>query len=67
MIQAKEWLYEAIPSMSLALAQPLRYLLRKSRFITARSIAMKFESIVLPSLFTLCLALCVSTLAAMLA
>lgn len=48
------------------LASALQYLLRKPRPLIKRTIAMKFETLMLNSLFVACAAICVSTLAAML-
>jgi len=51
----------------MSLASALQRLARKPHSHIERTIAMKFETLMLNSLFAACVAICVSTLAAMLA
>ncbi|MBE1160913.1 hypothetical protein [Dyella acidiphila] len=64
---ARKWRCHAVFELSARLASGLQYLSRKPHSSTQRRAAMKFETLMLNSLFAACVLICASTLAAMLA
>lgn len=62
----EKWLKYAAFCMPTPLAWAMHYLIRKPRSPPRRT-AMKFETLMLNSLFVACLVICVTTLGAMLA
>jgi len=59
--------HHAVFPISMQLASALQHLARKPQSSIERRTAMKFETLMLNSLFAACVAICVSTLVAMLA
>jgi hypothetical protein len=59
--------HHAVFPTSTPLASVLQHLVRKPQSSIERRTAMKFETLMLNSLFAACVAICVSTLVAMLA
>jgi len=64
---SRKWRRYAVFQALARLASGLQYLTRKPHSLSERTTAMKFETLMLNSLFAVCVAVCVSTLAAMLA
>jgi len=63
----REWRCYAVFKAFERLASGLQYLTRKPHSLAYWRTAMKFETLMLNSFFAVCVALCVSTLTAMLA
>ncbi|MBD8899791.1 hypothetical protein IHE46_12535 [Rhodanobacter sp. DHG33] len=63
----QKWRSHAVFETPMQLASALHYLPRKPHQPTQRTTAMKFEAMMLNSLFVVCTAICVSVLTAMLA
>ncbi|WP_188796511.1 hypothetical protein [Dyella nitratireducens] len=63
---SRKWRRYAVFQALMRLASALQRLARKPQLIIDRRTAMKFETLMLNSFFAACVAICVSTLAAML-
>jgi hypothetical protein len=62
----RKWRGHAVFRAFLRLASAMHYLARKPQSLIGWRTAMKFETLMLNSFFAACVAICVSTLAAML-